>query len=216
MSPREREIKLVTRDSEVLTRLAERRELAGFALAPPGIREQEDRYLDTEDFRLFAAGYSLRYRRRGGALVATLKEIPSVEGRDALRDREEIEAAVGEDGALPGPLADLVASLTGGVDLRAVLRLRTRRRVRDILAGGAKVAELCLDEVEVARGDGSAPVDRFLEIEVEESGESSAVLSTIGEELLATLEPSVLSKFERGLAMLGLLEPAREAARRRT
>ena len=76
MADREREIKLVANSAEALEAFARIPELAGFALTPPETRDQEDLYLDTAEFHLFAAGTSLRYRRRAGVRKATLKEIP--------------------------------------------------------------------------------------------------------------------------------------------
>jgi CHAD domain-containing protein len=210
VSEREREIKLTARAPEALEELAGRPSVAGFALSSVETRDQRDVYLDTEKFLLFSAGYSLRYRRRSGILKATLKEIPGMEGRGILRDRREIEEALGEEGAPKGAVGEALASLAGDAPLLPILRLRTRRRVRKVMASGSAVAELCLDEVEVSPGGEDAePLARFCEVEVEEAGEDSKVLAAVGEELLASrhFEPSLLSKLERGLDLLGLLEP---------
>jgi CHAD domain-containing protein len=210
MAEREREVKLTARASAALEELAGNPAIAGFGLSAVETRDQEDVYLDTEDFRLFSAGYSLRTRRRSGILKATLKEIPRIEGRGTLRDRLEIEEVLGPEGVPKGPVGDAVASLVGEAKLLPILRLRTRRRVRKLNADGSVVAELCLDEVQVSPGgEGAEPLARFCEVEVEEVGEGSNVLTAVGEELLASphFEPSLLSKLERGLDLLGLLEP---------
>jgi inorganic triphosphatase YgiF len=161
-------------------------------------------------------GGARTYRRRSGILKATLKEIQGRSSHEIFRDRQEIEEVLGEEGRPMGAVGDTVASLAGEAKLLPILHLRTRRRVRKVFAGGSAVAELCLDEVEVSRGEGAEPLARFREVEVEETGEGSNVLAAIGEDLLASpqFEPSPLSKLERGLDLLGLLEPARDAARR--
>lgn len=216
MAAREREIKLAARTPEAFEELAGTPAIAGFALSPVETRDQEDVYLDSEDFLLFAAGQALRTRRRSGILKATLKEIGGTESRGILRDRREIEEVLGAEGRPRGAVGDAVAALAGDAELRPILRLRTRRRVRKVFASGSAVAELCLDEVEVSRGEGGEPLARFREVEVEEAGGGSQALTAIGEDLLASpqFEPSPLSKLERGLDLLGILEPARNAARR--
>jgi len=215
MPEREREIKLRARVPQALEELAGMAGIAGFTLSPVEARDQQDLYLDTADFRLLAAGYSLRYRRRSGILKATLKEVVGREGRGILQERREIEEILGEEERPKGAVDRALASLAGDAKILPILRLRTRRRVRKVLANGSAVAELCLDEVDVSPGGGSAePLARFREVEVEEIAEGSNVLRALGEELLASphLEPSLLSKLERGLELLGRLE--RPAERR--
>ena len=212
VAEREREIKLIARAAGALEELARAPTVAGFTLSSVETRDQEDVYLDTEDFLLFAAGYSLRYRRRSGILKATLKEIPGGKGRGILRERREIEEVLGAEGQPKGAVGEAVASLAGDAKLLPILRLRTRRRVRKVVANGNEVAELFLDEVEVCRGGGNEPSARFREVEVEEVCEGSEVLTAVGEELLASpqFEPSLLSKLERGLGLLGVRGPSGE------
>jgi len=215
VAEREREIKLEVRAPDALEELARRPAIAGFALSPVETRDQEDLYLDTEDLLLFAAGVALRYRRRSGILKATLKEISEREGRGMLQDRREIEEVLGEGGVPKGVVGDTVASLVGDAKLLPILRLRTRRRVRQVVASHCTVAELCLDEVEVfpagkeAQPSDAEPLGRFCEVEVEEVADGSDVLTAVGEELLASphFGPSLLSKLERGLDLLGIRGP---------
>ena len=215
MAEREREIKLAVRAPDALEELARRPAIAGFALSPVETRDQEDLYFDTEDLLLFTAGVALRYRRRSGILKATLKEISGKEGRGMLQDRREIEEVLGEEGVPKGAVGDAVASLAGDAKLLPILRLRTRRRVRQVVASHSTVAELCLDEVEIfpagkqAEPSDAEPLGRFREVEVEETAEGSDVLTAIGEELLASPQfgPSLLSKLERGLDLLGIRGP---------
>jgi len=215
VAEREREIKLTVGAASAFEELARRPAIAGFELSPVETRDQSDLYLDTEDFLLFTAGFALRHRRRSGSVKATLKEISGKEGRGILQDRREIEEVLGEEGAPKGAVAEAVASLAGDAKLLPILRLRTRRRVRQVLASHSAVAELCLDEVEVfpaGEGVGSSeaePSGRFREVEVEETAGGWNVLTAVGEELLASphFGPSLLSKLERGLDLLGIRGP---------
>jgi CHAD domain-containing protein/uncharacterized protein YjbK len=212
MVSKEREIKLAARAPEALEELVRTPAIAGFDLSPVETREQLDVYLDTEEFVLFASGYALRHRRHAGALKATLKEISGIEIRGILRERREIEEVLGADGEPKGAVAAALASLAGDAKLLPILRLRTRRRVRKVISSGCQVAEICLDEVDVSPGEESAAVkSRFCEVEVEETVEGSNVLEALCEELLASphFEPSLLSKLERGLDLVGVVVPRR-------
>ena len=215
VAEREREIKLTVRASGAFEELARKPAIAGFQLSPVETRDQDDLYLDTEELLLLASGVSLRYRRRSGTLTATLKEIAGRGRRGILQDRREIEEVLGEEGVPQGAVGDAVASLAGDAELLPILRLRTRRRVREVRANGSTVAELCLDEVEVYPGGrerpapDAKPLGRFREVEVEETTPGRNTLAAIGEELLTSPEfsPSLISKLERGLDLLGIRGP---------
>src|SRR5437899_2119554 len=58
----------------------------------PAVRRLRDDYLDTTDWRLHRAGYSLRVRRSGRASEATLKSLATAHG--GLRRRIEITETV--------------------------------------------------------------------------------------------------------------------------
>ncbi len=207
---REREIKVLARAPGALEELARAPTIAGFTLSAVELRDQTDVYLDTDAFHLFSAGCSLRYRERSGIRKATLKEIPRGESRGILRDRGEVEEVLGAEAEPKGAVAEALASIAGDEELRPILRVDTRRRVRKLASGGSEVAELCLDEVGVSPGgDASGRSAEFREVEVEEVCEGSNVLTVVGEELLASpqFEPSLLSKLERGLELLGIRAP---------
>jgi CHAD domain-containing protein len=209
---RERELKLLAVSPEQLDALARRPYLSALPLRAGDEVEQEDLYVDTEDYRLLRAGISLRRRRRETADRVTLKEIPGPRDRALLADRREIEEEVETGDALPDlpdAIAALVRPLVGERPLVPLVRLRTRRRKADL--GEPPMAELCLDRVDVLGPDGEALVARFCEVEVEDHGLPEAALSAIGDELTLVhgLQPSGLSKFERGLAARGILAEAR-------
>ena len=212
MMEREIEVKLLAQSVELLTEIEKRTSLAGLPLTPAAQRLQEDTYFDTEDFALLRAGFSLRIRRRDDVVQATLKSVPGRDRRTLLRDRTEVEAVL-DPGAAPeippGEIRDFVARIAGDRPLSPVVRIRTKRHLFRL--GPQPAAVLCADRAWILRGDGGEPVDGFLEVEVEDKGGGSAVLERAGNELMDEygLRPSSLSKFERGLAALGLLERAR-------
>jgi inorganic triphosphatase YgiF len=210
MMEREIEVKLLAPSVELMTAIERRDRLAGVPLTSAGGRLQEDTYLDTPGFDLLRAGFSLRHRRREGVAKATLKSIPGRNDRALLRDREEIEEPIGADRApmaAGGRIEEVVREILGDAKPGPVVRIRTQRRMYRLGDG----AVLCIDRAQVFPGKGGKPVDGFLEVEVEDTGGGRELLERAGHELMDEhgLGPSALSKFERGLRVLGLLERAR-------
>ena len=104
-----------------------------------------DAYLDTEDWRLYRAGYSLRARRAGGRFEATLKSLtPSA---DAVRTRREISEEL--PSASPeailrseGGLGERVRAVAGRAPLRQLFEVRTRRRTFVLSVEGENSGEI--------------------------------------------------------------------------
>ncbi|MEN8148448.1 MAG: CYTH domain-containing protein [Planctomycetota bacterium] len=216
MMEREIEVKLLANSVELLTEIEKRTVLAGEPLTSTGERIQEDTYLDTDGFNLLRAGFSLRIRRRNGGAKATLKSVPGRDDRELLRDRTELEAEVPMDSEAPaGTIRDVVLDLIGDVPLRPVVGIRTNRHTFRVGGAESPSAVLCADRAWVIPGEGGEPVGGFLEVEVEDAGGGSELLRRAGHELMDEygLRPSSLSKFERGLRTLGLLERARGEGR---
>ena len=215
MNEREREIKLLAISEEQLLALGRQVVLGGLPLSPLEESVQEDIYFDSEDFRLFRAGLSLRNRRKAGAVKATLKEVLPAGEASLIRDRREIEESVDGasegDGPALGSLGERVAPLLGRRELRPILRLRTQRKKAVLGTETTGTAVLCLDRVAIQSGGGGETVAHFSEVEVEDRDTRPGVLEGVGHELLADhgLLPSTISKLERGLAALGILADAR-------
>jgi inorganic triphosphatase YgiF len=213
MMEQEIEVKLLAPTMKHLDRIAGRSDLGGLPLAPVTVRLQEDTYLDSADFHLFRSGYSLRFRHRDGIVKANLKSIPGPRSRKLLRERLEIEEEVpGETSVaeLPAAILRVIAKAIEGVDLEPVVRIRTERQLFRLGPEEEPAAMFCVDRAWVIPGAGGDPVHGFLEVEVEDAGGGRDVLSKAGNELMDEhgLRPSALSKFERGLRALGLLETA--------
>jgi triphosphatase len=198
----ERELKYRLRDAEHAARYADAATLG--TLRSTGRTKQvqvEDRYVDTADGRLAAAGYAARLRRKP---LATLLSVKST-GRaaSALHQREELEGPA--DGSLdprawqPSAARELVLQHAGDAALVEIATIRQVRRTR-ILADEAAEVEVSVDEVEIVHQ--GRVVDGFLELEVELRRGESAALESLADTLAADpdLEAVTSSKLERALA----------------
>ncbi len=187
-----------------------------------GEREHRDRYLDTPDWRVERAGYTLRMRASLGGVEATLK---STGGGDAgLRRRREWNEpldgpAAGNPAMLrcaPGPVGSRIAALVGDLPLRELFTVRTARR-RYLLhdADGHAVAEVALDRSTCVAGDACG--EPLLRVEVEalrEDAEPLLALYVSAMREACALVAAGRSKFECGLAVAGLHPPGPRPAPR--
>ena len=156
---REREVKMVVADSFELPDLHDA--VAGASLGDVEERVIDDTYYDTADLRLARWGCTLRHRGGDGWTV----KIPGP-SKGVILDREEV-VLDGDPGVPPARALNLVLSLTRGVDVAEVARVRTRRLVRRWLTDvGAVVAELADDEVRGSRPDGGEVMFREIEVEL--------------------------------------------------
>jgi inorganic triphosphatase YgiF len=111
---------------------------SGFSVVPGSTRELTDTYLDTEDWRLYRAGYALRVRRKGSnkSLELTMKSLaPFGDCSGGEVRRREISERVrnGEEGGpdlseARGPVGGMLRALTGSREVRPLFEIRTRRR----------------------------------------------------------------------------------------
>jgi CHAD domain-containing protein len=214
-------------DEQRFQQLLQATTLAGFVLGEAAVAELHDRYLDTAEGAMLAAGYACRLRRLGkgsdeassgtppdGRVLATLKALGRATG--AIHRRPEYEVALAEPSPPvdwpPSPARDLALGLAGGEPLIILFDIEQTRHSRPLLDGDRVVAELSLDRVRLSRGDVLA--DTYLELEAELEPEGcERDLEKLVRELEDGwgLEPDRQSKFERALATFGL-----EATERRT
>jgi triphosphatase len=210
--PRARELEwqLDAVDLRPVRRWLESRPEVGPALRPLGARQLRDRYLDTEDWRLYRAGYTLRIRTSARRAEATAKSRGTQD--DGLRDRRELTEPLPADdpaalAAAGGPVGALVRALAGGRPLRELFAVRTRRQRYAIEAGGRVVAELALDDTSFPLPTGRPARLQRVEVEVEPSSEDETA-PLVDELREATgLRPAGASKFEAGLLAAGLAPP---------
>lgn len=151
------------------------------AADPPMELVLEAVYVDTEDQRLLRARTTLR-RRTGGVDDGWHLKLPVSDTPDG---RLEVHRPAGRAGTTPPvQLRRLVTTRTAGVALLPVLTLRTRRTVQVLRgAGGASMAEVCLDSVTTTVPGDVAP-SAWTELEVELTGGDPALLDSVQELLL--------------------------------
>jgi CHAD domain-containing protein len=203
------------------TRLIAADDLAGFAaLAPAATVQHEDRYVDTADGRLAAAGYAGRLRSTGAGMAFTLKSLRSGADGGALHRREELEgpalAGVPPDEWPDSAARTAVLDLLGEAPIADLVTVRQTRLKRTYGRAGT-VVELSVDDVEIVAGE--RVLDRFAELELELLEGNEAALEPLAD-LLAEVEelvPAESSKLERALEavareLAGAVEGVSEAA----
>jgi triphosphatase len=203
---------------------------AGVTIVPEPARELRDVYYDTEDWRLYRAGYALRVRRDNESAEATMKALMPSEG--GIRRRREISEplkGVQTPKGIPGPVGERVRRVAGSADLRPLFEVSTRRRtfalcsetpssgeIVEDTSGNIRLqnseqdaivlAEVALDESEIfANGGDSTHLSR-VEVEV---GSDAAIHDGVRDfvEVLKEalkLRPTRTSKFRTGLSVAGL------------
>jgi CHAD domain-containing protein len=178
-------------------------ELAGlWALGPATDVLQEDRYLDTPDAALAAAGYAGRLRSTDGGTIISLKGLKRQDDGGAAHRRDELEGPADPSSppvAWPASEArDVVVEAAGDQALQELVVLRQLRRKR-LYGKDGTVVELSLDDVEVVSG--GRVVERFAELEAEVREGDEAMLGPLAE-LLSEIEelvPSGSSKLDRAM-----------------
>jgi CHAD domain-containing protein len=214
--PVEVELKYRMSDLAAGERLLASDELAGFtAQGPAETVHQEDRYLDTPDGALAAAGYAGRLRASDGATIVTLKGLQRLDSGGARQRREEIEGEADASAPVaswPASAArDVLIGIVGDRELGELVVLRQVRRQRRYEFDGT-VVEMSVDDVEVVAG--SETVERFAELELELCQGDEAALEPLVERLAEHEELVVVegSKLERALDAVRRHEPNGEGS----
>jgi triphosphatase len=178
---------------------------SGLAVAPDATVGIADSYYDTDDWRLYRAGYALRVRETDGGVEATMKSLEPGEG--SLRRRREISEPM-EDGRLSTlgktnrPVGSMSRKIIGGRGLRRLFQIRTRRQ-RFALGLDGSTGEVSLDASEIHVGEDRVELRR-VEVEIETAPTSE--LQGFVDEMQSALDlsPATLSKYETGLYASGL------------
>jgi CHAD domain-containing protein len=181
--------------------------------------DHRDRYVDTDDGALRAAGYAARIRSTEGTRTVTVKSVEQLAGgaaqgldspaatsdlsrRPGPVRRIELEGAATAGKAKEWPASaarSLILELCGDKPLRTVVALSQRRRRRDLRADDDSRAELSADVVSVLKG--GQTIGRFWELEVElkegEVGRLEVLAEWLGRR--KGLAPSRRSKLESAL-----------------
>ncbi|GAA2099556.1 CYTH and CHAD domain-containing protein [Microlunatus panaciterrae] len=137
----------------------------------------ESEYFDTERGDLHRLGLTLR-RRTGDADVGWQLKVPAADGRMEIRSRSRSRS-------VPAALAQPLAGVTRGQELRSVATITTTRTVTRLLDGsGQLLAEIADDRVQSVRAGEAATLDTWREVEVElgPAGDQE-LLSILGQRL---------------------------------
>jgi triphosphatase len=195
----ERELKL----TGTLPKLEGVQSIAGVALCFERLESQVNVYFDTPDLTLRRVGSSLRLRRiENGEHVFTWKgESQILNGWHA---KQEIEVPAGHASHIQELTDTSILEKLGAVSLESLIpicRFDTTRRIY----GLEKIGELCLDTVQIKRGE--ITIETFEELELEALETADEVkLQQVALTLTAMgrLEPSALSKSARALRAMGI------------
>lgn len=211
---REIEWQMVASNLEAVRRwLSGHTEFDGMSIEPCQTQHIRDTYLDTDDWRIFRAGYALRRRLNQGRNEVTLKSLRS--RREDVADRRELSEPLQTeelDGLFrsSGPVGSRIHAVTAGHSLRPLFEVRTRRERFALRSDGGseELAEIALDESLILQRDGE-PSASCQRVEVEALGERHRALAKFVELLGAGcgLESARQSKYELGLTSVGLAPP---------
>ena len=197
--PEEREIKIPVGTDFTLPDLDG--VIEGTAAVERGLVELSATYWDTDELTLLHAKLGLRHRSAPGETGKwTLKAGARMIG-DAV-SREETNFP-GPPEQPPQAAMDVIRAEVGEVDLPPVAQLVTDRRTVDLVAGGARRAEVADDNVSVRSGQ--AIVDTFREVEVELFDADDALIEAVIARLRAAGagDPDSTPKYVRALRALG-------------
>jgi CHAD domain-containing protein len=181
---------------------------AGLEARSTGRKLVVDHYIDTDDLRLYAAGYAARLRTARGKAEATLKSI--VSGGDpesGLRRRLELNEPVRY--ALlhslvdaRGRVATQIRQHTTVRELRVLFTVRTDRRTYVLAApSGTEVGEVAIDDTMIEAGNSLAAIRRIEVEALEPAAEEELARFVEVLRVAHRLRPGTSSKFGTGLTL---------------
>jgi triphosphatase len=213
---REVEWQLTAPDLGVVRRWIEQHpRLDRLSIGPLPAQQLHDTYLDTEDWRLFRAGFALRLRAKAGHVEATLKGLHSA--RDDVADRREITERLSPQGGVKalaqatGAVGSRVRDVAGVKPLRTLFEVRTSRQRFAVRNGNpnASVGEIAIDEARFSRSNGHRRPMLLTRVELEATGQDSLPLEHLANRMRAEcgLTRATENKFAVGLRSASLVPP---------
>jgi CHAD domain-containing protein len=184
--------------------------IEGLVVAQQPTLQIFDTYFDTDDWRIFRAGYALRVRSEDGHSEATLKSLHA--NTDAKADRRELSEAIGADGSdwngqSEGPVGSRIQAVSGDHRLQPLFEVRTSRQRYAVRAANEEqqIGEIALDETVISHPNGQ-PQTSLQRVEVEARSEDHAPLQTLVDALRnhCSLEAASDNKYSQGLKSVGL------------
>lgn len=202
--------------------LGDKEILGGLAIGGAETLLLTDHYYDTDDWRLWKAGYALRIRSRGKSSEATLKALAGAT-EDGIRERREISEELSSSGieglGSGGLVGSRVRLLAGERSLVELFEIRTRRRAYPLSgAAGDLAGELAVDGVEIPIPGADPILLNWVEIEVAQGGDEKPAEEAVKEagslgffvsdlRQACDLTPAPESKFGAGLRARELAPP---------
>jgi triphosphatase len=183
----------------------------GLVLAPQSTLQIFDTYFDTDDWRIYRAGFALRIRSEDGRSEATLKSLHSSDST-AKADRRELSETLESTeseliGQSSGPVGIRVQAVSGAHALQPLFEVRTSRQRYAVHAGDEQqqLGEIALDETVISRPHGQ-PQTSMQRVEVEALTDVHEPLQTLVETLRdqCSLESASDTKYSQGLKSVGL------------
>lgn len=182
----------------------------GLVLEPQSTLQIFDTYFDTDDWRIYRAGFALRIRSEAGKSEATLKSLRSNSPEKADR-RELSETLASTESELiaqsTGPVGARVQAVSGAHSLQPLFEVRTSRQRYAVHAADEplQLGEIALDETVISRPHGQ-PQSSMQRVEVEAMTEEHEPLQSLVETLRnhCALESASDTKYSQGLKSVGL------------
>lgn len=193
--------------------LDERTTIDGLVLQPQPTLKIFDTYFDTDDWRIYRAGFALRIRSESGKAEATLKALHS--RSTAVADRREVSEALqgAESDSIThatGPVGTRVQAVRGTHPLQPLFEVHTSRQRYAVHApnDATPLGEIALDETVIARSQGQPQIS-IQRVEIEALTDDHESLQTLVKALQTgcSLESAADSKYAQGLKSVGLAPP---------
>jgi inorganic triphosphatase YgiF len=202
----ETECKLIAPDASALRGLREALTEVCEEVRSMGRQLIEDAYLDTEDWRLFRAGYACRIRRISGRTVLALKSLKRPLNMVSVREEleEELPAPPRSLHKIPGKrVGKRIRAMARGGRLRRLFRLRNRRETYEVKFGKGLLAHVSADKFTLFAAGRKR---RLAEVEIEVRRGGQVELRALARLLVRRmgLSPRHRAKFQEGLTLAGL------------
>lgn len=189
----------------------------GYAIARRGVSTHLDRYFDTLDWSILAAGWACRLRHREDRDTLTLKSLAGAAGDGNVFVRAEINQEMKPGNVQPrfdfpaGAVREKLRNIVDGAHAIELFRVECRRTIYKLDKAGPQPVEIemDLDESRIdaeKRSEKATGIVTFTELEIELKSGSAADVESAARLLRdeAGLTPAQFSKFERGLQAAGV------------
>jgi inorganic triphosphatase YgiF len=201
------ELKFAARGDDPLLVLEAAERLGPVGLGPPVRFDETDRYLDTVELAVAAAGWACRLRLRGDRWIVSLKGPPAAHAGDgsALHRRPEVEGPATDSTEPmlwpPSAARTKLLGLARGEPIVERLRLEQHRTERRVFEDGRQLGILSLDRTAVVHRGRRLGEMKVVELELTEAGQDRQTSLAAALAGVAGLEPEPRNKLECALEL---------------